>query len=165
MIKLTLKGIEPIRKFIQELPRGIKSRAMKGIAEYILGNESRGLKHYPAYRYVSRKSAYGVTFFSEAQRGFVMAAIRRGDIVPGVENRSGAIQDGWAYKESDADWRTVKFTNSAPGVQYVMGDTTQAAQPAKVGWRRVLEVITANFYGAIRHAQSIVNAWIKSKGF
>lgn len=159
-MKVRMSGVEEIQAFIKRLvPRGMKKAAMFAVAEYIIGNDSHGLRHEPGYKYVTRKSAYGFTWFTERQRRWFWA--NGGPDMIG-NNRTGAIKDGWDFTDQGG-WDRVQLMNNAPGVQWVMGDK-QARQPAKVGWRKAADVVQSNLAGALRHARAAVNALIARKG-
>lgn len=161
IIKIEISGRtwDDIKKWLQGIQRGFKSKAMNAFTEYIIGNESHGLKHEPAYKYVSRKKAYGVTFFSDKQRKWFFAALNDGRIKPGVNNRTGLQSNSWAVKGENTTRQTIY--NTAPGSRYTMGNRTQANQPRLVGWRKISDVVSSNMKGAIRYAQQKVNKWIK----
>jgi hypothetical protein len=158
-IRFKAKGIAEVTAFIKSIPRPLKIVAMRALVTYILGDSGRGLRHEPAYKYVTRKSAYGQTFQSEKQRRWFWA--NGGPDMIG-NNRTGATSEGWQMSES-SDWSRVDITNSAPGVGWTMG-TGQAAQPAKVGWRKYTDVVKSNLAGGMRAANAAVNAWLKSRG-
>lgn len=154
-IKINVKGVKDWISFLKTVPRGAKGIALRAFSTYVVGDEKHGLRHYPSYKYVSRKSAYGRTWFSAKQRAWWFAAGK-----PKGNRRTGAIRRGWQIGGS-AETRLYIF-NNAPGVGWVMGDE-QARQPMKVGWRRAWEIIMSNFAGGIRAAQAAVNAWLGSK--
>lgn len=162
MIKISQKGLEEVRAFIKDLPRGVKIAAMRAATEYLIGDASHGLKHEPAYKWVTRQAAYGVSFFTDRQRAWFFANLDNLNV--GQDNRTHEIQNAWTAKEANSDWNTVKIENSANGVDWVMGKG-QARLPAKVGWRKWADVVASNLDGAIQRAQQAVNAWIKSKGY
>src|SRR5574340_1214513 len=120
---------------------------MREIAKYILGNDARGLRHEPEYKVVSRKAAYGKTFQSDAQRRWFFGALDQGEINPWTNNRTHAIKTGWEASESSSDWNRFRVQNDAEGVEWVMGEG-QARQPALVGWRKAMDVISTNLRGA-----------------
>lgn len=160
MIKVSVRGIEKLQAFFKKVPVETRKIAVEEVAEYMLGNDSRGLRHYVGYKYVSRKAAYGQTFVSDRQRKYVMAKIREGEITPGRENRSGALKRGWTYKKQGGGYGATIF-NKENHAQWVMGDDTQARQPRKVGWRRMKEVIDTNIKGAMQTAERKISAWLK----
>jgi hypothetical protein len=159
MIKFQLRGNDKLGAYLKEIPRGVMRVAMKAVAEYILGNERHGLRHNDAYKYVSRQKAYGQPFFSEAQRKYVMAKIRSGEIVPGVANRTNQSSEGWSAVPTSNGYG-YSFRNSETGAYYTRSDKGQARQPALVGWRKTSKVIQDNIVGAIRSARAKVSQWI-----
>jgi hypothetical protein len=159
-MEVSQSSIDEVKKFLESIPWGAKGVALKAFTEYIIGNQQHGLIHYPPYKYVTRKAAYGKTFFSDAQRGFVMAKIRSGEITPGASQRTGLQANSWGYRGEST--RFVIF-NTAPGSKFTMGNNTQADQPRMVGWRLIMDVISDNFNGGIRAAQQAVNRWLKEK--
>lgn len=160
MIKIQVRGIEELQNFLKELPRGTKRAAIEAAAEYLIGNDSHGLKHLAKYKYVSRKAAYGVTFFTDRQRRWFFWAMRSGKINPGSGYRSGATSEGWQYKLTNNGY-AAQLRNATQGAKYVQGDDTQARQPAKVGHRKVSAVISTNIQGAMRASSQAVERWIK----
>jgi hypothetical protein len=161
-IRFQVRGIEKVKAYLKTVPYGTVRVAVRAIGTYLIGDGSHGLSHPDPYKYVSRKSAYGVTFFSEAQRRYVMAAIKRGDITPGQENRTGASTSAWRMVETNGGYG-MSLRNPTQGAYYTRDNEGQARQPAKVGWRKVVTVVAANIAGAMRHANAEVKRWLKSK--
>lgn len=162
MIKTSVSGVEEFVAFIKTVPRGIKIAAMREIATYIIGNDARGLKHEPAYKHVSRKSAYGKTFFTDRQRRWFFAALRSGEINPGVNNRTHSYKNSWRMQEENSDWRRVDVVNDASNAGFV-GGINQARLNAKVGWRKAVNIVQTNIDGAIQAAQRAVDKWIAER--
>lgn len=160
MISFSVRGIEQLKKFFKNIPPVARKAAVKAATKYLIGGPAHGLKHYVAYRYVSRKTAYGQTFQSDKQRRYVMAKIRSGEIRPGQPNRTGDLADGWTSSPQGGGFGT-KVYNQVPYAKYVMGDGTQARQPNKVGWRMVAEVIKTNIDGMMRAANQAVERELK----
>ena len=129
------------------------------MAEYFVGDESHGLKHEVAYRYVSRTEAYGQPFVSDRQRRYVMARIHDGTITPGVENRTHQMAAAWDWEQSNGVTYVRNETNGVEFVEPYLPEQ-QARQPAMVGWRSAFEIITTNMAGALRHAVSAINKLI-----
>ena len=46
-VKSSVRNVKRVQDFLKSLPRGVRIAAMRAIAEYIIGDDSRGLKHYP----------------------------------------------------------------------------------------------------------------------
>lgn len=163
MIKVSVRGIDQLKKFFSELTPAARKAAVKGASEYLVGNDSHGLRHYVSYKHVTRKSAYGRTFESDKQRRYVMAKIRSGEITPGRANRTNTLKRGWAYKLQGGGFGA-RVYNPVPYAHFVMGDEGQARQPAKVGWRKVMEVVSTNLNGMMKAANEAVNRWLKGRG-
>ena len=161
-VNFKIRGVEEVQSFIKSIPRGTVKAGLKAFTEYIIGNQAHGLKHYSPYKYITRKAAYGKTFESDAQRRYVMAAIRDGRIDPGVPHRTGKVQRGWYAQETNEGYG-FRLKNDEPGAYFTMDDTGQAKQPALAGWRKVTQVIADNFAGAIRHANAEVKKWLEKK--
>ena len=161
MIKTSVRGVEQLKAFFNKLPAAARKIAVVEIAIHLIGDDQRGLKHYVGYRYVSRKSAYGQTFSSDKQRRYVMAKIREGEITPGSPRRTNALKRGWAYKLQGGGYGASIY-NPVPYAGYVMGDATQARQPAKVGWRTMAAVISTNIKSAIKRAERVIQEYIKN---
>jgi hypothetical protein len=138
---------------------------VKAAAEYLLGNDQRGLRHYTPYKFVSRASAYGkpsdapAGYFSWKQFRYVMAMLHGG----GGGGRTGKLKDGWATKGQGGGFGMSVY-NSVDYATYVMGDAGQARQPAKVGWRKLMAVVNSNLNGMMRAASQAVGRWIKEHG-
>lgn len=161
MIKASVRGVEQLKAFFAKIPSNTRKIAVEEVTKYLIGDNNHGLKHYVKYKYVSRKSAYGRTFESDKQRRYVMAKIRSGEITPGRDNRSGALQRGWQYKRQGGGYGATIY-NAVPYAKWVMGDGTQARQPNKVGWRMMAEVISTNIKGAMQAANQAVGRWLKA---
>lgn len=133
-IKVDIQGLPELRRKLDKLPDTAKEAGSDEAYNYMLGL----LKKYPSYKYVSRKSAYGVTFFSDAQRRYVMGAIGRGEIVPGRSNRTGALGEGW---QKHGTGSSAYLANAVPYAPYVVGDQSQSRHEKAVGWKMVSESI------------------------
>jgi hypothetical protein len=157
-IKVKVRGLKELQDYFEFLPKYLRGKASKFMAEWFVGNGRRGLKRYPPYKWITRKSAYGKTFVSDKQRRYVMAKIRSGEIDPGFPHRTGNYQRGWQIINKGV--RT-EIINSVPYAGFVGGDETQARLNAKVGWRKVLDIISTNIAGAIRHADSEITKFLK----
>jgi hypothetical protein len=146
---------------ITDLPRNVRGPAIEAAAIYLVGDGTRGLRHYPIYRYASRTAAYGRPFQSEKQRRWFFAALRRGEILPGFPRRTGRLQRGWTVIPQGVRTRIV---NSEPYSIYVVGDPGQARQPALAGWRRYGLIIASNQNGMIQAADRKAQEVIRARG-
>ena len=168
MTKFVIRNLPEVQKFLKELPRGTLRVGLDAMSDYFIGDERHGLKKYPSYKYVARKTAYPEVkgFFSDAQRRYIMAKIRSGEITPGKPNRTGATAAGWT-KQTTNNGYGVSIKNDEVSAFYTMSDKGQARQPKRVGWRTMSTVIMSNMAGAMRHAIAEVKKWIaenKPKG-
>lgn len=161
-IKVNLRYNPPaLMQEISNLPSNVRGPAVLAASFYLVGDESHGLRHYVQYRYVTRAAAYGQTFSSDRQRRYVMAAIRRGEITPGVEHRTGATRAGWGVNPSGVKTTIV---NSERGAFYTVGDPGQSRHEAMVGWRRLGLIVASNEKGMIAEAERVAQAIIREKG-
>jgi hypothetical protein len=160
-MKYDPRQLAKIQKMLDELPRGSKSIVVPAVNEYLIGDESHGLKHEPAYKTVDRTSAYGFPFFTDKQRKWFFWALDSGEINPGQDNRTGRFSSGWKVR---GDLYRQTIYNDVPYGKWLMSEG-QARQPALVGWRKISEVVKSNMKGAIRHAYAALNKWFKSKGW
>ena len=160
-MKTKVTGVEVWIKFVGAVPAKIKTLGMKEIVSYVIGDGQRGLKKYPPYKHVTRKSAYGKTFVSDKQRRYVMAKIRSGEITPGYPKRTGKYQRAWKTTPQDAEWSRVDVENASSGAEFV-GGANQARLNAMVGWKKAFDTVKDNIGAAITSAQNKVNAWVQS---
>lgn len=149
------KGLEELQAFFREFPRGTRGAAAEGFADDLIGDGTRGLKHYPSYKHVRRASVYRPPYKSKRQRGFVMAGIRSGRIDPGFPHRTGNYQRSWKREGAGTSSR-------------IAGELPHPNWPNKlakrVGWREPMDIIMSNIVHAVRAAERKVAAWIASKG-
>lgn len=161
MINLKVRGLEGVKESIDNIRRNARGAATEAAADYIIGTQGRGPKHYPAYKYVNRYAGFpelvtelgNVGYKSERQRGYVMAKIRSGEIDPGVPHRTGLLQRGWERK---GDGTKSRIVNEIPYAKYVMGDEDQVRMHKLIGWRVVSKIIADNLKGAIQAAERAV---------
>lgn len=161
-VKFRVRNVKAVQDFLKSVPRGAVPVALKAFAEYVLGNDRHGLRHNEPYKYVSRKAAYGVTFFTAKQRRWFFAAVRDGRINPGQNNRTGETSAAWQAEPRNNGYRYT-MTNNTPGGYYTRDNRGQARQLAKVGWRKIRDVLVANYQGAVRAAVLAVNRYLQSK--
>jgi len=153
-----IKNIDKVVAFLRNLPRGTKREAVIGVAEYLVGDGSHGLSKDDPYRRTTRKAVYGRTFESDAQRRYVMGAIKRGEIVPGQRKYSPTrASEGYSYKLTSGGYGAT-ITNTEEGAYWtrVWGGWKN--------WRSYDKVVRDNIKGAMRHAMKRVNDVLRSKG-
>ncbi len=161
VLSTRLKDLSPIiTDFIATTQKGARTVAAVAAADYLIGDGRHGLKHYVAYKYIRRRTAYGKTFVSDRQRRYVMARIREGTIDPGVPHRTGNLQRAWTRRGAGTD---VRIVNTDPAVLPVMGDEVQARLNRLVGWRVVSAVIDSNLDGALQASARAVDKYYTEK--
>jgi hypothetical protein len=157
-VNYKVTGVEEVKKFITELPRGVKAAAMRAIVTYIVGDKNHGLKHDVAYRYVSRKRAYPPTGWqSDKQRRYVMWAIKTGHIKIGRKNTPTHYGQSWDWRQKDSKWDRTDITGRLPF------DRFPSRHNRLAGWRHYMEVVNTNIKGAIAAGQRAVNDMLKGK--
>lgn len=160
MIRAEIRGLEQVKRFLESVPHGTIGLAAQEVADYLMGDSRHGLKHYPPYKHVTRKAAYGRTFFSDRQRRWFFWALGSGRLkLPYA--RTGALGEGW--EKIGDKWRPV-LRNKTPYAHHVMGDDRQSRMSAKIGWRTISENIADNIKGALQRAEQAIQRWLKEKG-
>jgi len=174
MIKVSIKGIPEIKEFLNKVALGFKNRATYAVAEYLIGDESHGLKHAPYYKYINRYAGFPeaggfyenykgkphfvpLGYHSVKQFKYVMWAISQGIIKPGQDNRTGNLQDNWQIG-GEAPRYVLENKTSYAG--YVQGNQ-QTRMHSLIGWRRFGQVIKDNWNGAMRHANQAIARLLK----
>jgi hypothetical protein len=159
MIKIRIRGVEEFQSYIRAtVPRGAVRVALAAIIDWLIGSADRALRHYEPYKYVSRWAAYGAKAWTDKQRRWFWA--NGGPAMIG-NNRTNETADAWTAKETNNGYGWT-LSNSSAGAKHIWSNQ-QARQPALVGHRPAVEKIKTNIAGAIRHAQSKVNAFLKQK--
>jgi hypothetical protein len=142
-IKMTYdpRQLDKIQRLLLELPVGAKSVVIPALNEYLMGGASgaggesfHGLKHYPAF-----------------------VAVPGGQQFP---MRTGRLQRGWvvtgeAYRQ--------KISNAVPYACWIHGNKTQTWRAKFGNWRTLSAIVKDNISGAMRHAISKLNDWVKSR--
>jgi len=138
-INVTVTGLDHIRARLEELPDAVGNDGVEAADNYLLNILIS--KEIPPYRYVSRRQAYGRTFFSDRQRRFVMAGIRSGKITIPYKRggKTSGIQSQWKIIGTG---KSAYLENDAPGAIYLYSEM-QANQPRLVGWKRIETIVDA----------------------
>ena len=162
-IKFRIRNVEAVQSFLRAIPRGAVKVALEAFTDYIIGNESHGLRHAEPYKFVTRKSAYGFSFFTDKQRRWFFWALKTGKIDPGSGKRTGESTAAWKAVPRNDGYRFTVQNNTAGGY-WTRHDRKQARQLGKVGWRKIMTVLADNYKGGIRHAVAAVKAYLDKKG-
>lgn len=165
MIKITESGIDELIAWITRIGKEAAHLAAGAVTEYLVGDERHGQRHYPPYVYLGSadegayKKVYG-GFISDAQRRYVMAMIKEGQITPGISSSNRYFGDAWKIEDKGRYWQAMNDTKHSP---YLVGDNNQSKMMAMKGWRKVSQNIADNFKGALIHAQAKLRAWLKEQ--
>jgi hypothetical protein len=156
-IKFPIRNLEKVKKYINSLPRGVTFVALQAISEWLVGDSQSGLRHPEPYKYVTRKSAYGVTFFTDKQRRWFFWALSAGKINPGQNNRTGRSTEAWTYTPQEKGKNySFRLVNDTVGGYWTRDNKRQARQLGKVGWWTVAKVVAKNLPAAIKAARVAV---------
>ena len=153
MITTRVRNLEQLKDFITTLPRRIRGEATEVAAEYLIGNDRRGLKHYPARVQHGEGNPY--QWQSEKQRRAYFASNGFGGGIP--YRRTNQLKNGW---QTVGYGVKVSITNTTPYTGFVMGDEQQKGHRADK-WRLVPEIIKTNTAGMIQAVRQFVDRWIK----
>lgn len=142
-----VRGMGEFQAFIDELARNMRGLAAETIADDLIGNGLRGLKHYPPYKYITRRRAFGRPFQSDAQRRLVMGRIRSGRIDPGAPHRTGNYQRSWHREGSGVGSK-------------IVGELPHEGWPNRlaklINWRPPDEIISTNILHACNAAERAI---------
>ena len=172
-VEIDQARLKAVQEWLGSLPAGATEVVVDAGMEWLVGNEFHGAKQSPYYKYINRYAGFPNLFFttstgkivpgyaSQKQFNYVHWAISQGIIKPGQDNRTGKMQD--SYVTTKPNPYTSITTNTAPYAKWVRGETMQTRMHDKIGWRSMSEVVSTNIKGMYRHAQSILNKWLKAK--
>lgn len=93
-VKIQVRGIEKIAAYIKSLPYGVKKVALEAVAEYLLGDDNHGYKHYPPL----------------STQAYLLKS-------PPSYKRTNTLKEGWEVVLNDP-YRP-KLTNTVPYAPYV----------------------------------------------
>jgi hypothetical protein len=156
-IGFAVDGIPELQAILNNLPQDIQDAAVDEINKYLVNVMQSG---QPSPNYVTRKAAYGVTFFTEKQRRWFFANLNSGGInVP--YRRTQGLRNSWKIEGSGARSFII---NDAPGAGYVMGDDTQSRHEKMVGWPTVGKLIDKSMARINKILEAVANKIMRKKG-
>jgi hypothetical protein len=158
LIGVDVEGAKETAAALQKVPKGLKSEAGEEVANYLLNV----LKAYPPKKSVTRKSAYGRTFFSAKQRRWFFAALDSGSLkIP--YRRTQGFRKAWR-KIGKGD-KSIVVNDSGVG-PLLMGEIGQQSRHAKkIGWKSVSTVLREKKDQIMRKAQAGAKKGVKKTGF
>ena len=164
-INFKIRNLEKVKAYMETVPRGVVRVALQAISEWLVGDSQSGLRHPEPYKYVTRKSAYGFTFFTDRQRRWFFWALGAVKIDPGQNNRTGKSTEAWTYTPQEKGKNySFRLVNNTEGGYWTRDDKRQARQLGKVGWWTVSKVVAKNLPAAIKAARVAVKNHLTKKG-
>ena len=128
-------NMEAVKRALQQLPKEARDEFSEETADLLI--EKLGKE--PGNKYVTRKKAYGKSFFTQRQRRWFFASLRDGKI--GVPyRRTLTISQSWVKHGAGEN---VYLANQAEGAQWVIGPT-QSRHEKLVGWKKYEDIVRQN---------------------
>ena len=160
-IRYQIRGFEKLEKFLDKLPRGTIRTALSAIGEYVIGNESHGLRHDEPQKYISRKQAGYKTSPAQMRYFFAVGILENvnGTIKLNHYKRTGETAKAYNYVETNSGYG-ISIRNDKAAAVWTRSDTRQTTQHAMAGRRTVTKVIMDNMQGALRHAGAKIKEWL-----
>lgn len=155
-IGIDTRGIPAVLKALKDLPQESRDYVVDAVSEYLLNV----MREYPSKNYVSRRSAYGVPFFTAKQRRWFFANLRDGSLTIPYRRTQGLAR-GW--HKAGAGEASFLY-NERPGAEYVIGDNTQSRHEIMVGWKSVSATIDERDAQISRRADAAAQRAIKKVG-
>lgn len=153
LIGIDIRGLDEVQKLLRDLPPEAQDAAGDVAAVYL----TEKLKEQPPPKQVSRKAAYGVTFFSDKQRRWFFAALNSGEIsIP--YKRTQDLRNSWQIIGKGADRIIV---SEAEAAKWTMGDDTQSRHEAMVGWKKVATILEQSSGQLVKRMEGAVNKVIR----
>ena len=146
------RNLDKIKEYISTLPRQLRGKATEAAGEYLIGNERRGLKHYPARVKHGRDNPY--QWQTERQRRAYFASNGFGKGIP--YQRTGDLANGWEQINSGVESRVV---NEVPYAPFVIDEFQQVGHKED-GWRLVSQIISTNIAGMFQQIDRVLQDWI-----
>jgi len=161
-ISFKIRNLDKVKKYLDSLPRGVTFVALEAISKWLVGDSQSGLRHPEPYKFVTRKSAYGFSFFTDRQRRWFFWALGAGKINPGQNNRTGKSTEAWTYTPQEKGKNySFRLVNDTPGGYWTRSDKYQARQLGKVGWWKIAKVVAKNLPSAIKAARAAVKGYLQ----
>jgi hypothetical protein len=132
-VGVDVSGIPEVQKMLASLPPAVQDAVVEDTADYLLNV----LRTNPPEKRVTRKEAYGVTFFSDKQRRFFFAALADGRINVPYQRTQGQSK-GW---RKIGNGKNAMVVNETPGVIFTRDDERQSRLSKLIGWKTVSEEI------------------------
>jgi hypothetical protein len=135
-IGVSIKGMKDLETRLGRLKP--PSKAYQAGVLAVAKEFAKEAKKYPPQNRPSRKSVYGKTFQSDAQRKYFFWAKKKG-IIKVPYKRTGTLRRGWQVEKFGSDDAIVY--NEVEYGEYVMQRQTQSKYMAAVPWKTQEEIM------------------------
>jgi hypothetical protein len=149
-IKITVSGVEHVIERIQNTPKGLGT-ALAEMVKFLTGV----FKKPEPYKYISRKAAYGVSFFTDKQRKWFFA---NGGADMIGDHRTGRANE---YSYAANGKLSYEISNPNKSAYWTRSDSAQPNQISMVGWLKVKDKIAANWDAALA---IFISTWARIAG-
>lgn len=133
LIGIDIEGLDILQKQLKELPDAVKDAVGDDVAKYMLNV----VQAYPPQRRVTRKQAYGVTFFSDRQRKWFFAALNQG-LITVPYRRTQGFRRAWRIMGEGIKSIIVNESKYGP---FLMDDSRQSRMSAMIGWKKLNDLV------------------------
>ena len=153
-IGVDVTGIEEVQKQLKRLGPDIQDAVVMGVSQYLI----KQFQIYPPPNHrITRKKAYGKTFFTNRQRRWFFWALHN-HLIRVPYRRTQGLRKAWQIIGKGKDAIVVNETQAAV---FTMGDTTRARFSKLVGWRTMEEIIDLRMKQISKEALVSANQAIK----
>lgn len=155
-VGVEINGLEELQAKLKKLPPEVADEGANNAYDYLLNV----MRKYPPKKKVSRKQAYGVTFFSDKQRRFFFWALKSGAInVP--YGRTQALSRGW---RKVGEGRSAFLANESPYGVYMYDDVRQSRMSKLIGWKTLGQTLKERTKEIVRRFDAGTKKAIKKLG-
>jgi hypothetical protein len=156
-VGIEVQGLAELQEKLAKLPRAAQDQ----VTDDLNVDAVNILKAYPSQKTVTRKAAYGVSFFTDKQRRRFFANLNEGNI-DSPYRRTQGLRNAWKVEGEGARSFIV---NDAPGAMFVVGDETQQSRHEKlVGWKSALDTLNSHMRSLLAKANAAVKKAIRKVG-
>jgi hypothetical protein len=154
-VGMEVQGLEELKAKLAKLPGASQDFVTDEVNKYMLDV----MRQYPPEKYVSRKDAYGETFFTAKQRRYFFWALDQG-IIGVPYRRTQAVRRGW---QQVGKGRRSFLANAVPYAAHLFNDD-QSRHAAKIGWKTITQTIKERMSRIIVVADGAIKKAIKKVG-
>ena len=155
-IGIDLQGLPELRALLNGLPQAVRDAVIDDVSKYLINV----LKLYPPQKSVSRRQAYGVTFFTEKQRRWFFASLKDGSLeIP--YRRTQTLANGWKQVGSG---ESSIIANETPYAALVMGAGEQSRHAVAIGWKDVNTIVDERMGRIDRIAEAAAEKGMRKAG-